>query len=46
MARNREDCPALYDIGERQVRGRDMLKGVLKTMRAARRMFVEKRREL
>jgi hypothetical protein len=45
MARNREDCPALYDIGERQVRGRDMLKGVLKTMRATRRMFVEKRRE-
>jgi hypothetical protein len=44
-ARNREDCPALYDFGEWQVRGRDMLKGVLETMRATRRLFVEKRRE-
>jgi hypothetical protein len=45
MARNREDYPALYDIGERQVRGRDMLKGVLRTMRETRRMFAEKRME-
>jgi hypothetical protein len=43
--RNREDCPALYDAGEWEVRGRDMLKGVLRTMRETRRMFGEKRRE-
>ncbi len=45
LARNREACPALYDAGEWQVRGRDMLKGVLRTMREARRAFGEKRRE-
>jgi hypothetical protein len=45
MARNREDCPALYDAGEWQVRGRYMLKGILKVMRETRRMSGEKRRE-
>jgi len=45
LARNREDCPALYDTGEWQVRGRDMLKSVLSTMRQTRRMFGEMRRE-